>query len=269
MDPVDSGWLYGGTNRVWRTVRADEDATWTVISNTDVAGGGTLNAIAIAPSRRQTIYTGSSTGRVFVATHVPNWSDRSAGLPEGEISDICIDTHDDARAYVAFYNTTGPRVLHTDNHGVAWTDVSGALPDGVAARALEVDWRFNPPRLYVGSGAGVYESVDAGATWSKDGTDLPNVNIGDLKIDRTRWTLTAGTYGRGAWRKQLPFPPGDLNCDDAVDFGDINPFVLALSNPAAYDVAFPGCAYWNADINNDGAVNIYDINPFIALLNSK
>ena len=27
---------------------------------------------------------------------------------------------------------------------------------------------------------------------------------------------------------------GDLNCDGWIDFGDINPFVLALSNGAAY-----------------------------------
>ena len=41
--------------------------------------------------------------------------------------------------------------------------------------------------------------------------------------------------------------PGDLNCDGHVDFDDINPFVLALSDPAGYEAAYPGCHLLNAD----------------------
>ncbi len=61
-------------------------------------------------------------------------------------------------------------------------------------------------------------------------------------------------------------PPGDLNCDGTIDFGDINPFVLALSSPAGYLAAFPDCEILNADINGDGTVSFGDINPFVALL---
>ena len=59
---------------------------------------------------------------------------------------------------------------------------------------------------------------------------------------------------------------GDLNCDSAVDFGDINPFVLALSDGAAWQALYPGCPLLNGDINLDGAVDFADINPFVALL---
>jgi GH15 family glucan-1,4-alpha-glucosidase len=59
---------------------------------------------------------------------------------------------------------------------------------------------------------------------------------------------------------------GDMNCDGAVDFGDINPFVLALSNPAQWQQAYPGCPLSNGDINHDGSFNFADINPFVALL---
>ncbi len=58
---------------------------------------------------------------------------------------------------------------------------------------------------------------------------------------------------------------GDVNCDGVVDFGDINPFVLVLSNPAAYVDAYPGCPLENRDINCDGQCDFGDINPFIAL----
>jgi hypothetical protein len=59
---------------------------------------------------------------------------------------------------------------------------------------------------------------------------------------------------------------GDLNCDGSVNFGDINPFVLRLSNPAAYQTQFPNCPDGNGDINADGSVNFADINPFVTLL---
>jgi hypothetical protein len=59
---------------------------------------------------------------------------------------------------------------------------------------------------------------------------------------------------------------GDLNCDGFVDFGDINPFVLALTNPAAYRTLYPHCNIMNGDINRDGVVDFGDINPFVWLL---
>ena len=59
---------------------------------------------------------------------------------------------------------------------------------------------------------------------------------------------------------------GDLNCDASVDFGDINAFILALTDKTVYETAFPGCYYLNADCNNDGNVDFGDINPFVALL---
>jgi hypothetical protein len=57
-----------------------------------------------------------------------------------------------------------------------------------------------------------------------------------------------------------------MNCDSVVGFGDINPFVLALTSPSQYAVAFPNCDIMNGDINQDGSVNFGDINPFVNCL---
>ena len=63
-------------------------------------------------------------------------------------------------------------------------------------------------------------------------------------------------------------PPlkGDMNCDEVVDLLDINPFILALSNPEAYEAAYPYCDIMNGDCNWDGIVDLRDINPFVAIL---
>ncbi len=59
---------------------------------------------------------------------------------------------------------------------------------------------------------------------------------------------------------------GDMNCDGDVDFGDINPFVDALTDPAAYEADYPDCDINNADVSANGSVGFDDINPFVALL---
>ncbi len=65
---------------------------------------------------------------------------------------------------------------------------------------------------------------------------------------------------------------GDLNCSGFIDFGDINPFVLALSNWEQWKLTYPNCPEQNADINGDGQYGgsngFGDINPFVALLAS-
>ncbi len=66
-----------------------------------------------------------------------------------------------------------------------------------------------------------------------------------------------------------PLCVGDLNCDGSIDFGDINPFVLYLSNLAAWQAAYPACNCLNGDIDYDGTYgqgSFGDINPFVALI---
>jgi len=60
--------------------------------------------------------------------------------------------------------------------------------------------------------------------------------------------------------------PGDVNCDGTVDFADINPFVLALTDPAGYAAAYPECTIFNADAKGDGYVDFRDIVFFVRLL---
>ena len=63
-----------------------------------------------------------------------------------------------------------------------------------------------------------------------------------------------------------PFQLGDLNCDGAFNGADIDPFFLALGDPAAYLARFPSCDINNADMNRDGMVNGGDIDPFFTCL---
>ena len=62
---------------------------------------------------------------------------------------------------------------------------------------------------------------------------------------------------------------GDINGDNLINFGDINPFVSILTNTkAVWYTQFPNGYWWTGDINNDCQINFGDINPFVAELTS-
>lgn len=65
---------------------------------------------------------------------------------------------------------------------------------------------------------------------------------------------------------EVPLLIGDMNCDGATNAFDIDPFVYALTDPAAYNSLFPDCDWHLGDTNGDGVVNNFDIDPFVAIL---
>ncbi len=62
---------------------------------------------------------------------------------------------------------------------------------------------------------------------------------------------------------------GDLNCDGWVNNGDIDPFVVAITQPGQYPVDYPDCDIMDGDCNGDGWVNNGDIDAFVDLLNPR
>lgn len=254
----DPAVVFVGTDRVWMTLDATDDPPdWEEVSDTFVSGGGVLNCIAVFEGDWKHVYTGSSTGKVYYSAFSSDdesWGDVSAGLPAGDISDILIDPFDPELAYVSFHNTTGGRIFKTDDAGDNWEDLTGTLPDGVGVHALAVDFSVARRGMFVGSGAGIYYSKDDGQTWEKNCDDLPNVNIGDLRIDAGYQFIIAGTYGRGAWRAWLPSSGDcpDIDGSGFIDTDDFDTFVyyFELGHPAA-------------DFDNSGFVDFVDYSAFV------
>ncbi len=83
---------------------------------------------------------------------------------------------------------------------------------------------------------------------------------------------TGGMYSTGDWALIVCnaclgcWLTGDMNCDDSVDFFDIDGFVLAITDPGTYEAAYPDCDLMLADANGDGLVNFFDIDAFVELL---
>ena len=91
--------------------------------------------------------------------------------------------------------------------------------------------------------------------------------LGVLRVsfDLSIFDAVAGSGRREPWRLALELThgaPGDLNCDGSFNGGDIDPFFLALGDPAQYLRQFPGCDILLGDMNCDGRVDGGDIDEF-------
>lgn len=227
-DINDGRKIYFGTNRLWRTTDATAGTPfWEAISG-DVSGGGRIRSIGISPSDPETIYTGSTVGRVFStrnASAVPaTFTDVSAGLPGRRISDVAVHATTPTTAVVTLtgFNASGivpGHVFLTTNGGQSWTNISGNLPNS-PVNAVVID----PDLLntyYVGNDVGVFQTRDDGATWQTLVAGLPRVAVLDLAFHRPTRTLRAATHGRGMWDTIIPGPTPELQFDPTLAFGNV------------------------------------------------
>lgn len=159
-------------------------------------------------------------------------------------------------------------VFRSADGGLSWIPSGAGLPQTQHATALVRDGG----RLvvscypYTGEAPGLYESYDEGATWAPAEENLTVIGLNGLVVADAG--LIGASDGLGAWR-ELAVRPGDMNCDGAITFKDINPFVLALGGDTNYTDAFPACNRMNADTNHDGAVTFADIDAFVGLLGTE
>jgi hypothetical protein len=124
-----------------------------------------------------------------------------------------------------------------------------ALP-GVSLADLNIPW-------WTVDGGGAM--LTTGGSYTMSGT-IGQPDAGAIAMTGGTFTLTGGF-----WAVSLP-RPGDMDCDGLVNTFDIDPFVLALVNPAAYVAQYPDCNILNGDCDGDGLVNVFDIDPFVQLL---
>ena len=121
-----------------------------------------------------------------------------------------------------------------------------------------------------------FEITDS--AWSAEEVDLASVATYQATV-YVRWgyKILPGAGAYAGWNIDdvaiwgVKAPPlvlsGDMTCDGTINFGDVNPFVLALRGRADYERAYPDCRWLNADTNGDGDVTYADINAFVACLN--
>jgi hypothetical protein len=144
----------------------------------------------------------------------------------------------------------------SEARGTDGTHQVGDMYDGVTTRAY----------IWSGSAAsGVDLHALLPAEYTESGAEKVYTDVTGIWVVGSAHRTVVQCGQAILWHLPL-YPAGDVNCDGTTDFRDINPFVLALSDPGGYGEQFPQCSILLADINGDGAVDFGDINPFVELL---
>jgi len=215
IDPRNSNVLLLGTDRIYMST--DAASSWSAISPV-LSPGQFVSAVAISPSDPTTSYAATTDGKMFVTTDGSTWNEADSGLPQtslGHVMDIQIDPADPQHAYVVCGTYLGgdsgaDHVFVTINGGTSWTNITGNLPPEDAGQALAVDWRFAPPRPYLGTLRGLFVSDDSGTHWNTLSSGMPNTIVTDVELSSYYDFLAVGTYGRGAFEIRVPGGTSDV-----------------------------------------------------------
>jgi photosystem II stability/assembly factor-like uncharacterized protein len=192
---------------------SDSGTTWTKVALPPVAEGPSVaSALAIPTTDRVLVAT--VRGDVFrIDRHPdhPDWTPNPTKLTrphKGWVSDLLVGLGIPQRYWATFSNVVvagnNPArgaVFRSDDDGDTWIDVTANLPS-IAVNAIVTD-PSDPDRVWVACDVGVFESRDAGGTWSVFGTGLPNVLATDLRFFEADRLLRVGTRSRGVWEATL------------------------------------------------------------------
>lgn len=233
--------VFMGRKNLWRSTNArveyDSLIQWVKITNLDTITTGTVVEQSIADpnilyfgrkeQKKEPLKNAAKPDTLIRSDNVndasPSWV--KCALPGG-LSPSSVKAHPRDPSIV--YATTGSRVYKSTNKGVSWDDISGTLPEN-SINCVAYDTNTNEG-LYIGTIYGVYYKNAGMSNWVPYSTNLPKVDIRDLKFyhdpsDPSKSLIKAATYGRGLWQAPL------------YSFGGANP-TLRQVNFSAGSVTF-------------------------------
>ncbi len=187
--------IFVGSHRLWKST--DGGNTWTSISGDLTGGSGYLLSAAVSHTNPDTIYTGSSDGRFYMTPDGGSTWVMKFLPSSGAITEIWVNPNNSADIYILLRKSSGQRILHSTDAGDSWMDITGDLPTGKNTRTLAVDFRSDPPVIFVGMDDGVYYTTDHSNYIKIAG--LPNVIVYNLDLNLPYRKLYVATHGRGIW----------------------------------------------------------------------
>ena len=180
-----------------------------VTSNAGPSSNYTINAIDQSDADTNVFYMARTDKKLLRTANLlsptgPAWKDITSSLPsQGTVTDI--KTH--PKYASAVYIIQNQKIYLSLNDGGTWKNITGNLPN-IPLNCLLLDSNANTG-IYVGTSAGIYYKDSTMANWILYSAHLPvAVEAKDMKIyydtnNTSNNTLSAATFGRGAWQSPL------------------------------------------------------------------
>lgn len=164
---------------------------------------GNITSISESPVVKDLLYVGTDDGRVSVSEDGgKNWwtIDQLGDVPATAfVNDVKADKFDANTVYVALdnhkYGDYAPYLMKSVDRGRTWTSIVADLPERHLVWRLEQD--FEQPRLmFLATEFGIFCTLDAGESWMKMKSGLPQIPVRDMAIQTRESALVCATFGR-------------------------------------------------------------------------
>jgi photosystem II stability/assembly factor-like uncharacterized protein len=209
VDPGSPQVVYAGTDGGFVYMSPDGGASWRTIDGGRIAEQASRNsvyqqsihpgsvfALAVTPGPHRSIYAATDAGIFKTEDGGESWDDSSVSLPDRRVRTLLLDP-------------TNPRILYA---GTGDLGAGGGLFRSADAghswskTGIENQWvlslGFDPRdsrRLYAGTERGVFQSSDAGLTWTSLRADATSRYVLSLAVSPDSRRLYAGTEGNGVF----------------------------------------------------------------------
>ena len=272
--------LYGGQRSTQDCQQPQFTDTWTLSATVwqHVADGGpsgrTSMVMSYDPQRERVVLFSGGLGCGIAPADTWEWDgtrwagaqDPGRAAPSSRAAAAMTYDLDNRRLFLfGGWTSNGAAEDTWHRQGTVWTQLVAPGPEGRYLHVMAYDAEARLSLLFSGQGSsGPLDDTwafDGSVWWQLAGAGPAGRAGGAMAYDPVRQQVVLygggpnGQFGDTWIWGRYDQVPGNLNCDAAVDFADINPFVLALSDPAGYAAAFPDCSIMNADCNRDGHVD--------------
>ena len=287
-DPFNSNTLYFGSQFVHKSI--DGGQTWRIISKDlttnnpeyqkqGESGGLTMDAtgaenyctilvIEPSPIQKELLWTGSDDGQVNISKNGgDDWQNITENIPMPSgawINQIKASHHNSSEALLVVNDyrrfNDSPMVYRTKDFGQSWEQIVDK--NDVIGYALCILQDPVDPNLYfLGTGDGLYVSIDEAKNWNKWTVGFPTTNVMDLVIQPREHDLVIGTFGRAAWvlddirpLREIAKNP-ELVSKESHIFESPTAYLASYQQPSGS--RFGGDALYNAENRKYGSMLTY------------
>ena len=218
--------LFRNTDIDAKPLSSDLDSTrwstplWEELTNCVPPAGSEFSAITTSKSQPNTVYYGTSTGKIFKVSNAHTGQPTPINITGskfsiGNINCIATDPLDSNKIMVVFSNYSIISLFETEDGGLTWRNVSGNLEEaangsgsGPSCRwAAVMPLKDGSRAWFVGTSTGLYAAnslVDNGTVWTRQANnEIGTTIVNMIDVRYQDYYIAAATHGAGVFSANI------------------------------------------------------------------